>query len=173
MAHTKLIISEGNRPFWQLIIAAIHYTAIVGLLFFFLAGWEFTTKTTSLKRSFHLLEAAILLLPSAFAFSLVKDLHFDLENKKYKIQYCIGPLKFGTWKELPKIEYVSVFRQPKKTGEYVFEANLWYAKNKHFKVYESPTRPPSWEMGRHIAQALNVRLLDATVPNDFRWVQPE
>lgn len=173
MKSRKLIISEGNRPLWQLIIASVHYTAIICLVFFFVTGWEFTTETKAIKRNFHLLQAIILLLPSALAFSMVKDLLFDLENKKYKIQHRVGPLKFGTWKKLPKIEYVSVFRQPKQDGEFVFEANLWYSKNKHFNVYESDTRPPAWEMGHYIAKALKVKLLDATDPHNFTWATPD
>lgn len=170
MNNRKLIISEGNRPFWQLILASVHYTAIVCLVFFFVIGWEFTAETKVLKKSFRLLEAAILLVPSALAFSMVKDLLFDLDVKKYKIEYRVGPIRLGKWRQLPNIEYVSVFRQPKQDGAFIFEANLWYSKNRHFNVYESETRPAAWEMGRYIAKALNVSLLDATEPNNFKWV---
>lgn len=108
----NIIISEGNRPLWQLIIAAIHYTAIISLLFFFFTDFEFSLETKKLKRSIHLFEFALFLLPSALAFSVVRNVLFDLENLKYKIEYCVGPVRYGKWKILPEIEYVSVFKQP-------------------------------------------------------------
>jgi len=170
MQNRNVIISEGNRPLWQLIIAAIHYTAILALLFFFFAKFEFTTETKKLRGTLGLLELAILLLTSALAFSMVKNFLFDLNERKYKIEYCIGPFHFGKWQKLPEIQYVSVFRQPKQDGNYIYEANLWYQRNKHFNVYESDIKAPAFKMGENIAKILNVKLLDATEPNNFRWI---
>jgi hypothetical protein len=167
----NIIISEGNRPLWQLIIAAVHYTAIVSLLFFFFTQFEFTVNPKKLKGSFSLFEMAILLLPSALYFSVVKDLLFDLQNRKFKVQYCIGPLKLGQWRNLPEIDYVSVFKQPKANGDFVYETNLWYGQNKHFNIYESTDSSPVFIMGETVAKALNVRLLDATEPNNYKWVE--
>lgn len=170
MENRKVIISVGNRPIWQLIVAAIHYTAIVSLLFFFFIKFEFTFDGKKLKNSFLFLELAAFLLPSALAFSVVRDFLYDLEQKRYKIDYCVGPFRFGKWRHLPEIEYVSVFKQPKEDREFVYEANLWYNRNKHFNIYESETLEPAYEMGKNTAKILKVKLLDATVPNSFKWV---
>ncbi len=173
MKPSKIILSEGNRPLWQLIIAAVHFTAIISILFIFVVNFEFTTSLKKLKGSLSLIELAVFLLPSALAFSVVKDVHFDLAQKRYKEQYCVGPIKVGKWKKLPNIEYVSVFRQPKVNREYIYEANLWYQKNKHFNIYENEQLEIVIEMGKYIAKALGVNLLDATRPNDFRWFTQE
>ncbi|MEO1012508.1 MAG: hypothetical protein AAFX53_14475 [Bacteroidota bacterium] len=173
MEQRNIIISEGNRPLWQLIIASAHYTAIISLLFFFFISFEFTTEVKRLKGSFSFLELALYLLPSALYFSLVKDVLFDLVNRKYKEQYRVGPLKFGQWRRLPKIDYVSVFKQPKADGGFVYETNLWYNRNKHFNIYESDSPDAVFLMGESVAKALHVKLLDATEPNDYKWVEVE
>lgn len=171
MKSRNVIISEGNRPFWQLVIAAIHYTAIFFLLFFFFTKFEFTTNTKKLKGSFGLLELALFLIPSALAFSLVRNFLFDLEQKRYKIEYCIGPIRFGKWQQLPEIEYVSVFKQPKADGDYIFEVNLWYSRNQHFNIYENTSLESAFLMGKNVAKVLEVKLLDATVANNFKWTK--
>lgn len=173
MQSDKIIISEGNRPLWQRIVAAIHYTAILSLLFFFFTKFEFTTESKKLRGSLSLLEAALVLLPSALAFSVVKDVLFDLAQNKYKELYCVGPIKVGKWKELPKIDYVSVFKQPKENGEFVFETNLWYQKNRHLNIYENTDLASVFEMGVAVAKSLGVDLLDATEPNNYKWKKME
>ncbi|MEP2689368.1 hypothetical protein [Maribacter dokdonensis] len=173
MVKKNIIISEGNRPLWQLVIAAIHYTAIITLLFFYFIDFEFSFETEVLKKGIRTIELVIFLLPSALAFSVVKDVLFDLNNKKYKIQYCVGPIKFGKWKKLPEIEYVSVFKQRLANGNFVFEANLWYSTNKHFNIFESELKNPVFLLGKNVAKALNIDLLDATVPNDYKWIEIE
>ncbi|EAQ99765.1 hypothetical protein [Maribacter sp. HTCC2170] len=171
MDNKNVIISEGNRPLWQRIIASLIYTCIIVFLILFFTNFNFTTNTKILKSSFSLLELAIVLLPTALAFSVVRDWHFDLDNKKYKIDYSLGPIGFGKWKPLPQIDYVSVFKQPKENGDYIYEANLWYQKNKHFNILESDNLESVFEMGKRVAQILNVKLLNATIPNAHKWVE--
>jgi len=164
------IISEGNRPWWQRVIAAVFYTAIIYILFIFFATLKFSGKTDDLKSSLSILELLIFLVPGALSFSVVRNFLFDLEQKKFKIEYCVGPIRVGKWEDLPKIEYVSVFKQPLKEGEFIFEANLWYQRNKHFNVYSSDNKDAAFEMGMEISKILEVKLLDATVPNQSTWV---
>lgn len=170
LGKSKILISEGNRPLWQLILAAALYTAVVISLFIFVRNFEFTADAKRLRTAFDPLKIALLLLPTALAFSIVKDVLFDLDEKKYKEQYCLGRIKFGRWHDLPKIEYVSVFRQLKRNGDIVFEVNLWYERNKHFTIYEHKELEPVFSMGTSVSNSLNVRLLDATVPNNHKWL---
>ena len=167
----NFIISEGNRPLWQRVIAAVLYTAILLLLYMFFIGLEFTLETKKLKGSFSLIEIAIFLLMPSLSFSVVKDLLFDINNKQYKIQYCVGPIKVGNWRPLPNVEYVSVFKQLLQDGEYVYEVNLWYHRNRHFELYKISDVATAFEMGKHIAQGLDIKLLDATVPNKNKWIE--
>ncbi len=80
------------------------------------------------------------------------------------------PFHFGKWQKSPEIQYVLVFRQPKQDVNYIYEANLWYQRNEHFNVYESDIKAPAFKMGENIVKILNVKLLETTEPNNFRWV---
>ncbi len=71
---------------------------------------------------------------------------------------------------MPNIEYVSVFRQLKENKSYTYEVNLWVKGNRSFTIYEGLDLGATFAMGKTTAKTLNVDLLDATVPNDFKWV---
>lgn len=120
---------------------------------------------------FETIQMAIFAFTTGLGFCVVKDVVFDLKKKTYKIQYCVGPIRIGKWKRLPEIEYVSVFRQLLENEEYIFEVNLWYDKNRHFNVYKNLELDITFEFGKHVSEILEVNLLDATVPNSFKWVK--
>ncbi|APQ17084.1 hypothetical protein [Maribacter hydrothermalis] len=171
MSKKNIIISEGNRPIWQLIIAAIHYTAIVSLLLFAIIDFDIAFNSEVIKKGINTFEVIIFLLPGALAFSLVKDVLFDLDKKQYKLQYSVGPIHFGKWEELPEIEYVSVFKQPLVDGNFIYEVNLWYQSNRHFNIYKNENKEKVFLLGKSVAKVLHVNLLDATVPNNYRWIK--
>jgi len=171
MKHTNnIIISEGYRPLLHRIIAAILYTVMFFCLFYFFSKFRFTTNTDALKENLNFLELAIFSFIGSLSFSGFKNVVFDLGKNKYKEEYCIGPIKVGKWKNLPEIDYVSVFKQPLEEGKYIYETNLWYQKNKHFNIYSNVNLEPVFEMGKSVSKILKVDLLDATIPNDYKWV---
>lgn len=132
--------------------------------------FEFTTDNVKVKGSVVYIKLAIIALTAGLGFSVVQDTIFNLKERKYKIQYSVGPIKVGKWKKLPKIDYVSVFKQPKVDDDFIYETNLWYNRNKHFHIYESFDFESVYEMGESVARVLKVDLLDATIPNDHKWV---
>jgi hypothetical protein len=161
----NVIISEGHRPFWQIILATLFYTLAILLLAIFFFGYEaFLNRTGNAKGDFSLLYIGFMCISQGILFSVVKNIHFDLGLKKVKEEHQVGPIKIGKWKNLPEIKYVSIFRQPKADGAYIFEVNLWYKRNKHFNIYQNTHLETVVLMGRSIAQTLNVDLWDATVP---------
>jgi hypothetical protein len=166
----RVIISGGKRPFWQILIAAALFTGIGWLVFGFFISFNNAASSNNWRGKVAFLEAAIFLLPVAIGFSAVKDIYFDLSKNRYKEKICFGPIGFGRWKPLPTIEYVSVFRQPNANGSYIYETNLWYGRNRHFNLLESESKAEVMEMGKAIAKILRVDLLDATVPNGYRWL---
>lgn len=165
------IISEGNRPLWQLIFAAFFFASMFVLIGMFFYSLEFATEDKKFDESFRLIQMAIFAFTTGLGFCVVTDIVFDLKKKTYKIQYCVGPIRVGKWNRLPEIEYVSVFRQLLKNEEYIFEVNLWYDKNRHFNIYKNLELDITFEFGKHVSEILEVDLLDATVPNDFKWVK--
>jgi hypothetical protein len=166
----RVIISGGKRPFWQTLIAAGLFTVIGYLFFSFFTSLHIGLSNKQLRGGLSLLELALFLLPIAVGFSAVKDIYFDLSNNRYKEKICFGPFGFGSWKPLPTIEYVSIFKQPKANGTFIYETNLWYGKNRHFNLLESDSKVEVMEMGKIVAELLGVDLLDATVPNNYRWL---
>lgn len=111
---------------------------------------------------------------------MVNNVYFDLENRLYKKEYAVGPVKIGKWIELPSIEYISIFRQAwskDSDGDgftddmgYRYDVNVWHDTSKHFTIYSNYEKEPSLEMAKMLAVKLNVDLLDATVPHDKKWL---
>jgi len=171
MDKKKIIISEGVRPMWQTLVAAGCFTLTIILMVMFFFGYEiFPEDGMDNRWNFGVFYIAIACAAQGILFSSVKSVFFDLENQKYKEEYKVGPVGLGRWKELPKIEYVSVFRQLKANGSYTYEVNLWMKGNRNFTIYETGELATTFAMGESTAKALKVDLLDATVPNDFKWV---
>lgn len=166
MMKDEVIISQEKRSLWHKIIAAFFYTiGIMGVLLF-IFDYETSINTTLLKRRYIVLEMAACSLGIAFYFSVIQIYYFDFKNKLYKLEYVFVWFKQGKWKPLPELEYVSVFQ--KEDG--VYEINLWYVRNKHFKIYRMLNKEKAMEVGKQIATSLRIDFLDATVANDSKWI---
>jgi hypothetical protein len=171
MENKNIIISEGVRPLWQTLLATAFFTLAVIMFGMFFFGYElFPADGISNKGNFGVFYIATACTAQGILFSSVKSVLFDLGKNKFKEEYGVGPLRLGRWKKLPKIEYVSVFRQLKGNGSYTYEVNLWFKKNRSLTIYENGDLKTTFAMGESTAKALNVDLLNATEPNAFKWV---
>lgn len=171
MIDKNVIISEGNRPFWQIILATLCYTLAAILLAMFFFGYQpLSEQSVNASGDFNFLYIGVMCVSQGILFSAVKNIHFDVGNSKMKEEYQVGPIKIGTWRNLPEIKYVAVFRQPKADGSFIFETNLWYKTNKHFNIYQNTHRETVMLMGKNVAQILKVGLWDATVPQKEHWI---
>lgn len=143
----------------------------------------FAKAEDDVKSALSIISLAAVTFIFGLNFSVIRNVCFDTEGKRYKNEYAVGPVKAGKWKHLPNIEYVSVFRQlwssdndgdgvTDKTG-YRYDVNIWHDTSKHFTIYTSHELEMAFEMAKHIAVKLNVDLLDATKPNDYSWVSPD
>jgi hypothetical protein len=115
----------------------------------------------------------IILLGAAFKLSLREGFELNLREKRYRIIYSIFAINFGLWKNLPQIEYVSVFKTKQNSrarvitaeanlGFEVYKLNLFYNRNKHVEAYVSDDMEDAFKTAKHIAMALNIDILDAT-----------
>jgi len=107
----------------------------------------------------------------------------DLENKLYKVQESmLGIFKWGTFKPLPKIDYVLVFRsffaKCESCSLEEYEANSYFQvslvyKNKHrIIVHETRKKEEAFSMAKNIATGLNTHLKDsATDKRQSVWLQ--
>ncbi len=163
-----IIVSETKRPLWQICIAALFFTLATALTIYTLFNFQFTEN----KLKFTLIDFknVFFLFLAGISFSSIKRIHLDIKNSRFRPTNEVGFLKFGAWKTIKNYEYVSIFRQKFKDGSYCFEVNLWYNRNKHFKLYEQNNFQDAFIVGYDLSKQLDIKLLDATIPNDFKWI---
>lgn len=156
----EVIISQGSRSLWHNIVAAFFYavTIMCIVLLFFDFGYKINVVRC--------VEIAIFTGASAFYYSVVHSYYFDFKNNRYKFERAILFVKLGKWKTLPTLEYISVFKKND-----IYEVNLWYEGNKHFNIYQVIGKEEALEVGEQLATSLQIDLLDATVPNDSKWIE--
>lgn len=164
----EIVISEGKRPFWQIIIAALLFTATLFILFYFFYALYIAGNNPSLvKKITSLLHLSVYTFLSGLSFSLVKTIYINLEKEKLKTEYSIGIIKINYHSTIPELEYVSVYKNPQT---YNIEVNLWYKGNKHFNVFNFDEEKQAFEFGLQFSNKLNIDLLDATEERNFKWV---
>lgn len=167
MEQNEILISQGNRPFWQIILAALFFTGMLICLYYFFVTFNIYESTKKVRSSISILEIAIFLFAGGISFSIVRDYHFNFKEKKYKILFCVGPIKLGSWKKFKNLEYISVFKNSKKK----FEINLWYDRNRHFKLSIHNKADGALFLGKELAKKLRIGLYDATDPHNSKWVE--
>ena len=167
----NIIISESARPIWQIPIAALFFSAATLIVLFALYHIGFSEK--ELIMFLHRIEPSIYLITIGIGFTLTKSIHIDIENSRFRPTFNIGPINLGHGKSLKITNMLSVFHQPTRGGDYIFEVNLWYDNNKHFELYEENDYKEAFLIGYELSEQLNIDLLDATEPNNFKWVDKD
>jgi hypothetical protein len=108
----------------------------------------------------------------------------DLQSKTYRKTYSILGFKIGKWQPLPKTEYISVFLTSEDVTIRVVTAettnsrdvillNIFHNRNQKFTAYSTTNLKDAFNVACHIADALSIDLLDATVKNDYKWVDKD
>lgn len=179
LKETRIIISQGKRPLLHLLIASVFYTFSFFLIFSLF--YEINLKYLDFFFSKNWFEKVYILfftIPIAINYSSLIFTHLDLEKKKIKKEFKIGFIKWGYWKKLPKIQYVSVYKTSIKNDENTFfEINLWFKENEHTTIYKTTEDffEEVYKIGFDVAKALNIKLLDATsdYSRDWEWINLE
>jgi hypothetical protein len=166
--NKNIIVSEKQRPLWQRIIASLFFTAAIALLLYTLFKQNWSDE--NLINIGHDIKSGIYLIGFGVAFSFHQSVYIDIENSKFRATFEIGPVKLGQWKTISNYEYVSIFHQPLEDGNKIFEVNLWYDRNKHWELYEKYDYKEAFLIGYEISELLQINILDATVPNNFKWI---
>lgn len=164
----NIIVSEKQRPLWQRVIASLFLTSAV--ILFAYTIYRANLIDDHLIDFGHQIELVIYLTGFGIAFSFHKSVYIDLNNSKFRSTIEIGPLKIGQWKSISNYKYISIFHQPLQDGNKIFEVNLWFDRNKHWELYEKFDFIEAFEIGYKISEFLNIDLLDATIPNNYKWV---
>lgn len=166
--NKNIIVSEKQRPLWQRIIASFFFTS--GIAFLAYALYKTNWNDDNLIYIGHDIKSFIYIMSFGVMFSFHKSVYIDIIQSKFRATYEIGPVKFGQWKTINKYEYVSIFHQPLEDGENIFEVNLWYDRNKHWELYEKYDYKEAFLIGYEISELLKIDILDATIPNNYKWV---
>ena len=169
--NDHIVIDEKVKPFWQTIIAALAFTLALAFILYsiFYLKWDDKNSAYSGKtftRGLYLILIGIVL-------SVHKRIYIDLEKSRFRSTNEVGPIKIGNWVTINNYEYVSIFTQPLTDGSFTFKVNLWYDKNKHFTLYEKNNFESALELAYILSEKLNIDLLDATIPNDFKWIDKD
>jgi hypothetical protein len=104
----------------------------------------------------------------------------NLASKKYRELYAVLGVKVGKWKDLPPIEYVSVFKTKENKrvqgmgasanfSNEVYKLNLFYNRNKKIEVYITDNLKDAFDKAKYISEILNIDVLDAT-ERESKWV---
>jgi hypothetical protein len=164
----NIIVSERPRPIWQIPVAALFFTIAAMFLISLVYRLKFNEEHIIL--ALHQLDAVLWFSSIGVMFCYKKQIQIDIKNSRFKPAIAIGPIKIGRWQTIKNYKYISVFLQPLVDGSTTFEVNLWYDHNKHFELYFIDDYTEAFLIGYDLSEQLNIDLLDATVPNDFKWV---
>lgn len=162
----KLVYTERRNSLFFRISAALLYTSAIGLVIHFIITMDFSWTKKHFYAHFDYIQFIFIFLFLAIYFSYTINCHFDFEKKLFKKEYAIGIFKYGKWKPLPQLDYVSLFAINQGT----FQVNLWNNKNKHWELYEEYDYKDAFKIAFELSELLNINLLDATVPNDYKWI---
>ena len=126
------------------------------------------------------------LVPLLFGFMLLKTdgSEIDLESKTYRKTDSLLGFTIGKWQTLQNLEYISVFNTTEDITVRVLTAettnsfpiivlNIFYERNKKITIYKTENIKDAFDVASHIADALAIDLLDATVKNDYKWVDKD
>lgn len=106
-------------------------------------------------------------------FLLKTGIRIDFDKRSFQEYRSVLGLYFGQWKQLPKIEYVSVYQETVSQGMNVqsvsgeslytwFNTDLIFPEPNRLQVISFPEKAAAMEAGQVLAEKLHTRLLDYT-----------
>jgi hypothetical protein len=166
--QNEILISQNKRPGWHFILGGLFYIAALGLAFYpFYLLYTYPDDTSIEKDLAGNLVIALLAFIAGLGSSIVKTRYLDLEKEKLQTEFRLGFLKFRFQSSMPKLKYVSVFNN---VGAELFEVNLWYEGNRHFNIMDFDDAQQAMDYGKLFSDKLNLKLLDATVKGNSKWI---
>ena len=163
----ELAVSPGRQPIYFLVLAAIFFTALLYLLYdAVLTYMKFGFEMGSASFALYSTDKIVMCIVLGIRFSMTKDVLIDTDTHSLISRYRVGPITRDVRSKCPNLEYISVFRNQKD----MFEVNLWYKTNRHYKMYEFEEKDHAFELAKIAAAKLKIDLLDATVHGDSKWI---
>lgn len=164
----ELIVSQGNRRLWARILAALLFTIVLfEIATLLLMLWVNGFISEILKSCQGKMELIGLGIAGGLHLSLTKTVLIDTDTDKLITRYHVGRFSWDSIGVVPEMEYVSTFRN----GKDMFEVNLWYKGNKHYKMFVFEKKEPAMIFAEQVAQKLKIDLLDATERGNSKWIE--
>jgi hypothetical protein len=166
----EIVVSEGKKPLWKIIIAAFLFTVSLFIfIYYFYLLFDLGSKIQIkiIKGISSNISLSVYAFLGAISLSKVKTIYIDLENEKLRTEHSVGIFKVNYFSVIPELEYVSVFLNPQNG---IFEVNLWYKGNRHYNVFNFEEFKPAFNFGLLFSNKLNIDLLDATEKGNFKWI---
>lgn len=164
MKQASAYISNGKRPLWHTLIAALFFTFSIGIGYALFFDVSFLPSNRDYGTLFY---AGTFSIMMGIRYAEVIDYEFDFENRIYKKIRTFGFVKIPSSQSFSNLKYVAVFNN-ENTG--AFEVNLWHGKNKRFSITFFYNDADALEAASTIAGKLSLNLWDATNPRQGKWV---
>ena len=163
----ELIVSQGNRPLWMRILAALFFTCMLYFIYelclviYYRGFSQIPPKALS-----GFVELITYSLSGGIAFCITKTVLIDTDKDLLISRFCVGPFSRDVKSKVPELEYVAVFFDSKEN----YEVNLWYVGNKHYRMYDFDEKEPAMKFADMVSEKLNIDFLDATEKGNSKWI---
>jgi len=166
----EVSIFEGKRSWYELLLASVFYSALIYMIILSVYyGFIEPSTKIFIRAIVTLLLCGTYCFVYGLKFSATKNLLIDLDTNLIVSRYNVGPFSYDVKSKVTEFEYVSFFKD--KFGCY--GTNLWYVRNKHYKMYDFDNKEAAYQFALDISNKLNIDLLDATEKGNFVWVEKE
>lgn len=156
MENKNVIISFGKRSLFNRILSSVFYAAAIYVLALFFIRKPFSFSESYVISFLHILELEIYIIGFALPFSVSVSHHFNFKEMKYRKFYYVGPIGYGSWKNLRKLDRVSTFLNSRKECE----VNIWDERNNRYKIAAFDKIDDAVIFGRDLAGNLKIKFLE-------------
>ena len=165
--ENEVLISPGERNILEVLLGSAFFAILLFLII--MMGYNYFSDYDiykALDKTIHIVSFSGFLITMGLRFLMVKDIIINKKDNYLISRYRVGGFKKDFKSKLPNLSYIAIF----KNTNYDFEANLWYGKNKHYKMYVFNGFGKALNFANIIANKLELDILDATVKGDFKWL---
>lgn len=164
----EVSVFAGKRSWYELVLASVFLGVFVYLLLYTLYDVFIEASLGLFIRNFYLTIAiGGFCLIKGLIFSMTKNLFIDIDTNTIISRYVVGPFSYDVKSKVTEFEYVSFFKDKFDC----YGTNLWYVKNRHYKMYSFEDKESAYKFALEIANKLNIDLLDATEKGNSKWIE--
>jgi len=166
----EVAIFEKKRSWYELLLASVFYSAIIYMIYLSIYyGFIEPSTKIFIRAIITLLLCGTYCFVYGLKFSATKNLLIDLDTNLIVSRYVVGPFSYDVKSKVAEFEYVSFFKDKFDC----YGTNLWYFKNRHYKMYDFDNKEAAYQFALDISNKLNIDLLDATEKGNFIWIEKE